>query len=102
VAGIQSAPRRAAPLEAAAGKLQVRLVDESGGRQRARRNFAVELPAGDAAQLLVDERKQPIQGVRLTFADAAKELGDGASVRRILRHQVDPALRAEPSLYPRT
>jgi hypothetical protein len=63
---------------AAARKLDVGLVDEGRGVEGVIGPLASQLPTGHRAQLLVDDRQQPVQCVPLATANRLEKLRDVA------------------------
>ena len=60
---------------AAGRQLQIRLVDEPGGVERARPVLARELPPRQATQGVVDDGQQSIERARLAAAKGAEQRG---------------------------
>jgi hypothetical protein len=71
----------------AAGQLQVRLVDKAGGVKRSRGVLASERTARQSPELVVDERKQPVERLAIAAAEREKEARDVAWNRRRGVHQ---------------
>ncbi len=55
----------------------VGLVHERGRAERVPRVLATELRPGERAQLVVDERDQPVERLGVAFTEPGEELGDG-------------------------
>jgi hypothetical protein len=59
----------------AARQPQVGLVHQGGRPERLARTLAGRLRAGEPAQLVVDERPEPLRGLRVTLLDGAEDAG---------------------------
>jgi len=62
---------------------EVGLVDQAGGAESMAGALAAERAMGDAAQLLVDQRIEPVHDACLPFAQREQQLGEGLSPRGI-------------------
>src|SRR5262249_13539666 len=89
----------------AAGQPQVGLVHQGGRPERLVRDLARRLRAGELAQLVVDERPEPLGGVGVTLLDGAEDAGDvvhqrgpeRSGPRRTVRAKVRRQGRDRPS-----
>ena len=70
-----------------AAELEVGLVDQGGGVERPLDVLVAELAPGEAAQVVVDEGEQPLDGVRLPLVGGPEEARDVADIELGITHR---------------
>jgi hypothetical protein len=58
-----------------ADESEIRLVDQSGGREGVVRSFAPQVPAGQSTELVIDERKSPVECPTIATSGTNEKIG---------------------------